>query len=103
TLLHTKQVEEKRLNESDAAYYNHRNALQEKESDLRQKIKGRELVDQLLSEIKDKLNELKLNLAGMRERLHVEFKVELDDILDEPRKTASAVEDLQGSADRMRK
>jgi chromosome segregation protein len=103
TLLHTKETEEKRLNETDAAYYNHRNALQEKESQLRHKIKSRELVDQLLSEIKDKLNELKLNLAGMRERLHVEFRIELDDILDEPRKTTSPVEDLQASADRMRK
>jgi chromosome segregation protein len=103
TLLHTKEAEEKRLNESDTAYYNHRNTLQEKESELRHKIKSRELVDQLLSEIKDKLNELKLNLAGMRERLHVEFRIELDDILDEPRKTTSVTEDLQASADRMRK
>jgi len=102
-LLQTKDADEKRLNEADAAYYNYRNALQEKESALRQKIKSRELVDQLLSEIKDELNNLKLNLAGMRERLHVEFKIELDDILDEPRKTTSAAEDLQASADRMRK
>jgi len=102
-LLHTKDADEKKLNEADAAYYNYRNVLQEKESALRQKIKTRELVDQLLSEIKDELNNLKLNLAGMRERLHVEFKIELDDILDEPRKTTSAAEDLQASADRMRK
>src|SRR4030095_6882276 len=98
TLLHTKEVQEKRLNEADAAYYNHRNALQEKESELRHKIKSRELVDQLLSEIKDKLNELKLNLAGMRERLDVEFKIDLDNILDEPRKTTTTTEDLQASA-----
>ena len=70
---------------------------------LRHKIRNREIADQLLAEIKDKLNELKLNLAGMRERLQVEFKVELDQILDEPRKTTSAIEDLQASADRMRK
>ncbi len=103
TLLQTKEAEEKRLNEADAAYYNQRNALQEKESALRHKVKNKELVEQLLAEIKDKLNELKLNLAGMRERLHVEFKVELDDIIDEPRKTTSAVEELQASADKMRK
>jgi chromosome segregation protein len=103
TLLHTKEAEEKKLNETDTAYYNHRNALQEKESMLRHKTKAREIVEQLLTEIKDRLNELKLNLAGMRERLHVEFKIELDDILDEARTTTSTIEELQTAADRMRK
>jgi chromosome segregation protein len=102
-LLHTKELQEKKLNEADAAYYNHRNALQEKESELRHKTKSKEIVDQLLIEIKDKLNELKLNLAGMRERLHVEFKIDLDDILDEPRTSATSTEELQASSDRMRK
>lgn len=102
-LLRTKEAEEKKLNEADAAYYNHRNALQEKESVLRHKTKSREIIEQLLAEIKDKLSELKLNLAGMRERLHVEFKIDLDDILDEARTTASATEELQAASDRMRK
>ena len=103
TLLHRKESEEKKLNEADAAYYNHRNALQEKESELRHKTKSREIIDQLLLEIKDKLTELKLNLAGMRERLHVEFKIDLDDILDEPRTSDTGTDELQASADRMRK
>ncbi|MEP6466866.1 MAG: chromosome segregation protein SMC, partial [Parafilimonas sp.] len=103
TLLHTKELEEKKLNEADATYYNHRNALQEKESELRHKTKSKEIIDQLLIEIKDKLNELKLNLAGMRERLQVEFKIDLDDILDEPRTGIVTTEELQASADRMRK
>ncbi|MBS1746268.1 MAG: chromosome segregation protein SMC [Bacteroidetes bacterium] len=103
TLLQTKDSEEKKLNEADAAYYNHRNALQEKESELRHKAKDKEIVDQLLNEIKDKLSELKLNLAGMRERLHVEFKIDLDDILDEARTTTTTVEELQATADKMRK
>ncbi|HEY2726845.1 MAG TPA: AAA family ATPase, partial [Parafilimonas sp.] len=103
TLLQSKDVEEKKLNEADTAYYNHRNALQEKESELRHKTKSKEIVDQLLNEIKDKLSELKLNLAGMRERLHVEFKIDLDDILDEPRTGTATTEELQASSDRMRK
>ncbi|MBV9963263.1 MAG: chromosome segregation protein SMC [Parafilimonas sp.] len=103
TLFHTKDAEEKKLNEADAAYYNHRNALQEKESELRHKTKSKEIIDQLLNEIKDKLTELKLNLAGMRERLHVEFKIDLDDILDEPRTSNSTTEELQALSDKMRK
>ncbi len=102
-LMHKKDDEEKKLNEADQAYYTLRNLLQEKENELRHKVKSREMTEHLLSEIKDKLNELKLRLAGMKERLFVEFKIELDEILDQPRTTAIPLEELQASSDRMRK
>src|SRR4030095_6317283 len=81
-LLRNKEEEERRLNEADQAYYNFRNQLNEKESELRHKIKDRELIEHLLGEIKDKLNDLKLQLAGTKERLNVEFRIQLEDILD---------------------
>ncbi len=103
SMLKNKEAEEKKLNEADQAYYNLRNALSEKESELRLKQKNKEQIDHLLNEIKDKLNELKLQLAGMKERLSVEFKVDLDAILDEERKTDTAIEELQEKNDRMKK
>lgn len=102
-LLRKKEEEEKKLNEADQYYYNLRNALSEKESALRHKVKNREQIEHLLSEIKDKLNELKLQLAGMKERLNVEFKIDLDDIIDQPRTGETPVEELQEKADRMKK
>jgi chromosome segregation protein len=102
-LLRQKEEAEKKLNEADQAYYNLRNALQEKESALRHKVKSREMIDHLLTEIKDKLNELKLQLAGMKERLSVEFRIELDEILDQPRTTDTSLEELQATSDRMKK
>lgn len=102
-LMRKKEEEEKKLNEADQAYYNLRNALQEKESELRLKVKSKEMIDHLVTEIKDKLNELKLQLAGMKERLSVEFKVELDEILDQARTTDTTLEELQATSDRMKK
>lgn len=102
-LLHKKEEEERKLNEADQAYYNLRNLLSEKESDLRHKTKQREQVEHLLGEIKDKINELKLQLAGMKERLNVEFRINLDDIIDQPRTGEIPVEELQEKADRMKK
>ena len=102
-LMRRKETEEQKLNEADQAYYNLRNTLQEMESELRMKVKSREMIEHLLSEIKDKLNELKLQLAGMKERLSVEFKIDLDAILDQPRVTETPLEELQHSSDRMRK
>ncbi|TDO28248.1 chromosome segregation protein SMC [Sediminibacterium goheungense] len=102
-LMRKKEEEEKKLNEADQAYYNLRNALQEKESELRLKVKSKEMIDHLVTEIKDRLNELKLQLAGMKERLSVEFKVELDEILDQARTTETSLEELQATSDRMKK
>ena len=103
TLLQNKEQEEKKLNEADQAYYNLRNALAGKESELRHKQKSKEGIDTLLNEIKDKLTDLKLQLAGMKERLNVEFKVNLDVIIDEPRTGDTPLEELQEKSERMRK
>lgn len=102
-LMRMKEDEEKKLNEADQAYYNVRNALSAKESELRHKVKSKENIDHILTEIKDKLNELKLQLAGMKERLSVEFKINLDEIIDQPRSTDTPVADLQAASDRMKK
>ena len=102
-VLRDKEIAESELNEADRIYYSLRNALQEKEDELRQKTKLRESIDSELNNLKDKLNELKLQLAGMKERLNVEFHVDLDDILDEARTTDSSVEELNESSDRLKK
>jgi chromosome segregation protein len=102
-LMRKKEEEEKKLNETDQSFYNVRNALQEKESELRLKMKSKEIIEHLLSEMKDKLNELKLQLAGMKERLSVEFRINLDDILDQPRNTDTSLEELQSTSDKMKK
>lgn len=102
-LMTRRQNEEHILNEADQAYYNMRNQLNSKESELRHKVKEKENVEHLLSAIKDRLNDVKLQLAGMKERLNVEFKIVLEDILDEDRTTETPVEELQEKADRMKK
>jgi len=102
-LMRRKDEEEQNLNEADQAYYNFRNQLSEKESAIRHQVKEKEQIEYLLAAIKDKLNELKLQLAGMKERLNVEFRINLEDILGEARSGETAVEELQEKADRMKK
>ncbi|ULQ53862.1 chromosome segregation protein SMC [Flavihumibacter fluvii] len=102
-LLRQKEENEKILNEADQAYYNLRNALNEKEAELRGRVKEKEQLEHLLGAIKDRLNELKLQLAGMKERLQVEFRINLDDILDQPRLSETPVEELQEKSEKMKK
>ena len=102
-MLQNKDTEEKKLNEADQEYYNMRNILTEKESELRNKQRSKETIDTLLTEIKDKLTDLKLQLSGMKERLSVEFKVDLDVIIDEPRTGDVPLEELKDRNERMKK
>ncbi len=102
-MLRNKEEEEKKLNEADQAYYLERNNIGEKETALRHLIRQKENAEHILGEIKDRLNDLKLQLAGMKERLNVEFRINLDDIIDEARTGELTAEELQEKADRMKK
>lgn len=102
-LFRKREEEEKALNEKDQEYYNFRNHLQELESALRVKQRAKEQLEQQLNTIKDKVNELKLQLTSMKERLSVEFKVNLDEIIDEQRSSELPVDELQASAERLKK
>ena len=98
-----KDKDEITLKEESGQYYQLRNTINQKESELRHTVKSRELSDILLNEIREKINNLKLQLAGMKERLDVEFKIQLDDILDEARETETPLEELQAGVERMKK
>ncbi|HEY6063214.1 MAG TPA: AAA family ATPase, partial [Chitinophagaceae bacterium] len=102
-LMKDKEEEERRLNEADQAYYNFRNQLSEKESEIRHKAKDKEQVEHMLAAIKDRQNELKLQLAGMKERLDVEFRIDIETILGQARAGDVPVEELQEKVDRMKR
>ncbi|MCB9045653.1 MAG: chromosome segregation protein SMC [Chitinophagales bacterium] len=102
-LMKKKETDEAALNEKDRLYYELRNEISEKEGLLNQKRREKEQAETLLNSIKDKLNEMKLQLAGMKERLSVEFKVNLDEVLDQDRTGELTVDELNAEAERMKK
>ncbi len=98
-----KEAEERSLNEADQAYYNLRNLITEKEGGIRQKSKEKEQVDEHLNIIKDRINDIRLRLAGIRERLSVEFRIDIEQIWNDPRQTNDSLEELQAACERMKK
>ncbi len=102
-LLQKKETDERNLSEKDRTYYELRNAISEHESKISRQRREKEQAETLLNSIKEKLNEMKLQVAGMKERLSVEFKVDLEEILEEARKNDMTVEDLNAEAERMKK
>ena len=102
-LLSRKEKEEGILNEKDRAYYEMRNNISAQEGQLNQKRREKEQVETLLNGIKEKLGTMKLQVAGMSERLTIEFKVKLDDILDQPRTGEQSIEELTADTEKMKK
>ena len=102
-LLQRKETDERKLNETDRAYYQLRNETAAKESNLNQKRREKGHSETILLGIKEQINAMKLKVAGMSERLAIEFKVKLDDILDQPRESAQSVDELTADCEKMKK
>ena len=103
TALQEKESGEKELNEKDQAFYNYRNQVAEKETALNSKRKEKERSETILTQIKDKLTEMKLQLASMKERLHVEFRIDLDEVLKQPRTGEDSIEVLNAEVEKLKK
>ncbi|MES2703354.1 MAG: chromosome segregation protein SMC [Bacteroidota bacterium] len=102
-LMTRKEGDEKELNEKDRAYYEMRNNISAQESNMNQKRREKEHAETLLNTIKEKLSTMKVQVAGMSERLQIEFKVVLDEILDQPRTGEHTIEELTADAEKMKK
>ena len=76
-----KEILEQEVNTAEKHYYESRGAIDETEKQQREIHHQRESIDALLLELHNQLNETKLELASTRERLAVEFEVDLEEIM----------------------
>jgi len=102
-LLSKKQSEEQRLSIQESEYYNFRNQVAEHEKAISQQRRQKEAADERLQKVKERINAMKIQVAGLKERLHVEFKVDLDEVLGQERSSDKSIQELQEEADRLKK
>lgn len=72
---------EKGLGEAEKEYYASRGEIDQMEKDLREVQHQRQNIDTVLMQLQGEMSESKLDLNSVKERLSVEFKVELDEVL----------------------
>lgn len=77
-----KDAFEKALQEAEQQYYAMRGETNKKEEEITELRKHKELVEVLTNEIKDKKTNLKLDLNALKERLSVEFSIDINDLLE---------------------
>jgi chromosome segregation protein len=74
---------EKGLSEAEKEYYESRGNIDHVEKELREIQNTRQSIDMHLMELQNTLNESKLQLNSVKERLSVEFNVDLDSVVGE--------------------
>jgi chromosome segregation protein len=103
SLYDEKTVQETIVNTAEQDYYTSREEIAETEDQIKTLQKKKEQTDIVLGGIKDKLNDLKVQLAATKERLWVEFQVELEQILDNVPPENVTLEELQEKVDAAKK
>ncbi len=83
TLYEIKENLELSLNNTEKAYYATRGQLDSYEKQIKELLRQKENSDTLLQQINEKLNDAKLKLSAIRERLSVEFEINIDQIQNE--------------------
>lgn len=93
-----REMLEKSLTEVEAQYYEARGGITELEDQLKTQQKNRAHLDMLLTEIKDKSTELRIEMNAIRERLAAEFNVNLDNLLEQPATEGLIEEEVRENA-----
>ena len=74
---------EKGVTEAEKDYYACRGEIDDTDKQIRELHKSKESMDTLIQEFQQSLNEVKLKLASLKERLSVEFEIDLDNLMEE--------------------
>ncbi|MFT4834570.1 MAG: chromosome segregation protein, partial [Flavobacteriaceae bacterium] len=100
-----KESLEQGVNESEKDYYASRGSIDEEEKILRELQRQRESSDQIMMEWQNKLNETKLQLNSIKERLSVEFNIELKqiEVFEDEELLSRSQADLREEVDKMKK
>lgn len=78
-----KEDMEKDLSEAEKEYYEARGNIDTVEKELREAQHARQNIDSILMELQNAVNESKMQLNSVKERLSVEFNIDLDSVIEQ--------------------
>ena len=89
-----------RIQEDD--YYKAKGEIDREEKLISEKRRQKEHSDALINEIHQQINDLKLQMASLKERLNIEFNIVLEDIMDQEPDPELNPEELKERSDKLR-
>lgn len=97
-----RKVKEKELGGFEQTYYQTRNQISTQEETLRKLNRTKQEAQALLQQLKDRFNEIKMELHGIGERLKVEFQISINDLINQEADPSWVMNDLQEKVDRLK-
>jgi chromosome segregation protein len=94
---------EKATKAAEQEYYTLRGNITEKENDITQLRRQKDQADVIENELKDKRTTLKLDLNALKERLSVEFNIDINDLLETEIPDGESEQDLRERTDKLKK
>lgn len=91
------------VSESEKTYYDSRAQINELDGKAREMARNRDNAANSLANINEKFNDLRLSLASMKERLSVEFNIDINVILNEEFEMVQPIEEVQAEVDKIKK
>ncbi len=98
-----KESYQNEVEEAEKTYYDSRGKINEFDTKARELSRNRDNVANLLNNISEKFNELRLSLTSMKERLSVEFNFDINEILNEEFEMVQPLEEVQAEVDKVKK
>lgn len=97
-----KSEHEKLVSQAESAYYEARGTIADVEKELREQNRLRQQSEALLNSLEHSLTELKIKLLSLKERLDIEFQVNIDDIMERAPSEEFTLPDLEEKVEKMR-
>ncbi len=98
-----KKEKQSALSEVERLYYDSRGGITEIENDIRKQNHESKVTQQLIDNLKDKFNDIKLRLTSIGERLKAEFDIDINDVINSDPNPDLNFEELEVKVEKLRK
>ncbi|QXV64484.1 chromosome segregation protein SMC [Mucilaginibacter sp. 21P] len=98
-----KESLEKGTAETEQEYYAWRNLITEREAEVTKLRQQKDRTEAVENELKDERNNLKIELNALRERLSVEFNIDINDLLEIEVNEADNEDDIREKTEKMKR
>lgn len=93
---------EKEVIKAEQTYYDSRATINELETSAKEILYKKQNVETLIRDLRDKFTDLKLEFASMKERLSIEFEVDINQIINEALNDSYSKDELEDKVEKLK-
>ena len=90
------------VREKETEYYKSKGEIDQQEKSVSEKRKQKEHSDAIIHEIQNQINEMKLKMHSLKERLNIEFNIDINDIMSQEPNPELNPEELRDRSEKLK-